>query len=381
VTSYRTITSTNLNGDTLPQGEAITFNGSRQKTLGFYDGDLGSTRPTEGRVPAFLGLAEKTGGRYIEKPPTVAEGLRQTGLDFIVKHEPLRTRYTETGIAVGDDDSLEEVETEAGQLDLPDWRVTVAYPKDGGQPFAIAPTSKSYAIVQNDEALAMGDEISEGRLVALGAYGKPVGARVYAAYELGDGFEIAGDPYRSYLTIGTTHDRSGGTWGLMAPIRIGCTNQTTATFGRANPRFVVRHTGNPKANVEEARRILGLTHNYVEATKTSLEGLLSIKMTRKDFVAYTRELFKFDAETTKPRALAMGRTREEKLLEILGSETCAFGEGTAYQGFQAATEYLDWAMPVRGGDDKATARAARVLDGGAIDDAKTRAYEMAAALA
>jgi hypothetical protein len=88
----------------------------------------------------------------------------------------------------------------------------------------------------------VGDALSEGRLVALGTWDG--GAKTYGAWELGEGMSIGGgDPYRNFVTIVNTHD-GNGTYGLLAPIRLGCTNQTNATFGRkATPRFTIRHVG------------------------------------------------------------------------------------------------------------------------------------------
>lgn len=376
MTGYRSIDSTNLDGDTAAyrDGQAVSFGGSTRRTLGFYGGDLGSHAPTEGRVPAFLGLAERHGGTYIENPPSVADALKQTGLDFEVRHAPI----TATRMAdVLDDGEMVSRPTDE-HLDMGGWVATVAYPRDGGQPFALAPTRPSYSIIQPEDVLSVGDEISEGRLVALGAYGKPRGAKVYAAYELGDGMEIAGDAYRNFLTIIASFDRSASNQYLLAPIRLGCTNQTTATFGRAVPRFKVRHTGNAEVKVEEARRALGLSKKYLEVFAQKSEELLTIKMTKDTFVAFEHEVFgvKDDAEG---RALTLSKARDEQLLGILSSQTCDFGKGTAYAGVQALVEYADFFAPVRGKDGDVL-RAERVLDGRA-DSLKQKAYDLAFALA
>jgi hypothetical protein len=198
---YRSIDATPLgDADAVTSGKGIAFDGNgatgRSRgvgTLGFFGRDLGSSAPTMGRVPAFLGLAERTGGVYVENPPDVRTALQETGLDFEVRHDPITAARSQDVLEIGDDGEPTMVRRPTGEaLAMPDWVATVAYPKDGGQPFAIAPTSPRYAIVQTDDIVDVGDEISEGRLRALGAFGKPRGSRVYAAWELGEGMEISG---------------------------------------------------------------------------------------------------------------------------------------------------------------------------------------------
>lgn len=382
---YRGIDATPF-GDTerVTSGEAIEFGGNGAKgrnggtgTLGFYGRDLGSSRPTEGRVPAFLALAERTGGVYVENPPTVAEGLKRAGLDFEVRHDTIVALRQQDVLAVGDDGQPRmEREPTGEQLPVGEWVATVAYPRDGGQPFGIAPTSKRYTIVQNDDMLSAGEAISGGRLRALGAFGNPRGSRVYGAWELGDGFSVGGgDPYRNFVTLVNTHDRNGG-YGVMAPIRLGCTNQQTATFGRqATPRFTIRHTGDATVKIAEARRILGLAHQYVEVLQETSEALLAAKMSTDQFLSFARTAWGVtDEEKLTDRSKNIVKVRDEELLAILAGQTCGFGEGTAYAAVQAVTEHMQHFGVVRTADP-AQKRAERLMMG-QLDKATDRAWNL-----
>lgn len=387
---YRGIESTPF-GDAarVDSGQAIEFGGNGAKgrnggtgTLGFFGRDLGSSAPTQGRVPAFLGLAERSGGVYIENTSglEVGDALHQTGLDFEVRKDSLSVNLSGEVPVVGDDGSLTMERQETGvQVPMPArWVTTVGYPNDGGTPFAIAPCSPKYTVIQTETALEVGDALSEGKLVALGAWDNR--AKVYGAWELGEGFDVAGDPYRSFVTLVTTHD-GNGTYGLMAPIRLGCTNQTNATFGRrATPRFSIRHVGEARFKLEEARRILGLTKQYEEVLKEESEELLTKPMSKDQFVIFARELWQVPADDDlSKRSLSLAKTRDEELLAILASQTCEFGRGTAYAGVQAVIEHLDFFGTVRGGEDGAQARRYERIMGGELDRAKTRAWELAAA--
>jgi Domain of unknown function (DUF932) len=392
-TGYRSIDDTPFaDAAKVTSGEAIEFDGNGAKgrnggigTLGFFGRDLGSSAPTQGRVPAFLGLAERTGGVYLERtgenPPSVAEALKRTGLDFEVRLEPLSFQPTAEAPVVGDDGELSTERVPSGDRVTmpPRWVGAVAYPKDGGTPWGIAAHSPKYTCIQNDDALAMGDALSGGRLVALGAWADR--ARVYAAWELGEGVTIGGgDPYRNFVTIVTTHD-GNGTYGLLAPIRLGCTNQTGATFGRkATPRFSIRHVGEARFKLEEASRILGLSRTYIAALQEESETLLAKPMSKDQFVAYTKIVWgvKAEEDLTKQSAKLV-EARTEDLLAILAGDSCAFGEGTAYAGYNAVTEYLDFYGKVRGGDDAAAIRRQERIMNGELDAAKTKAFAIAAA--
>lgn len=393
--SYQSIDQTPFaDAEKVTSGEAITFDGNGAQgwrdggrgTLGFFGRDLGSSAPTQGRVPAFLGLAERTGGVYLERtgpnPPTVAEAMRSCGLDFEVRKDTLAVNLSADAPVATDDGGLTMERQETGdQLPMPArWVATVGYPRDGGTPFPIAPCSPAYTVIQTDTALEIGDALSGGELRALGQWDG--GAKVYGAWELGDGLTIGGgDPYRTFVTIVTSHDRSG-TWGLLAPIRLGCTNQTNATFGRkATPRFTIRHVGEARFKLEEARRILGLSHTYLEAMKVESEALLAKPMGRDGFLVYAKEVWgmnKADEDLSK-RSLSLVNARAEELLAMLDSDTCEFGRGTAYAGYQAVVEYLDFAGTVRGGDSPEVRRYTRIM-AGELDGAKTRAFELAAAI-
>jgi hypothetical protein len=395
--SYRSIEQTPFaDAEKVTSGEAITFGGNGAEgswrstgagTLGFYGRDLGSSAPTQGRVPAFLGLAERSGGVYLERtgdnPPTVAEAMKRCGLDREVRLEPLSVHTSAEAPVLGDDGDLTMERIPTGDtVPMPGrWVATVSYPRDGGTPTPIAPCSPRYTVIQDDRALEIGDALSEGQLRALGAWDN--GAKTYGAWELGEGMSIGGgDPYRNFVTIVNTQD-GNGTYGLLAPIRLGCTNQTNATFGRkATPRFTIRHVGEAAFKLEEARRILGLSHHYLEALKEESETLLRIPMGKDRFLVFAKEVWgvnKPDEDMSK-RSLSLVNARAEELLGMLDSPTCEFGKGTAYAGYQAVVEYLDFAGTVRGGDSPAERRWTRIMTG-ELDAAKTRAWELAAASA
>lgn len=293
-----------------------------------------------GRVPAFLGLAQRTGGVYFENPPTVAEGIKGTGLDFEVRLERVQALVAQTGIEVVDGEPR-EVTTHVA-VDSPRFRASVGHYNDGRQPVVFSTwQSPRYQPIQTADALAWGDALSDGKLVALGAYGDPVGSKVYAAYDLG-GFAVGGkDEHELFLTITTTHDGTGAMTARAVPIRLACTNQTDFYFGRgsASPTIKIRHTVNAQDALAQATEAVEASRAYLGIYRTNMEALLKVKHSENDFIAWTRELYGVE-DTPKGAA----QVREDALVELLHSDTNAFGRGRAYASLQALTEYVDLSL-------------------------------------
>ena len=341
-----------------------------------------------GRVPAFMGLAQRTGGVYLENPPSVQDALRATGLDFEVRLETVEAVVTETSAAMVDGE-LVEVPVEK-RLAIPRYRATVAHYADGRDPVAITPwVSPRYTPVQNTDALQWGQNIVDGgagSLVALGAYGDPVGSKTYAAFDLGDftvGGKRGGDEHKLYLTVTNSHDGSGGLTARVAPIRLMCTNETPIYFGKGsmNPRFTMKHTAGVGGRVAEAQAALAMAREYKDTLVDAMGSLLDVRMTENDFIAYTRQVFGVKGEPTdwSRRAATVNQAREDVLTGILNSDTCDYGRGTAYGAFQAVAEYADHFSGVRGSDDEKVARRQERLMEGSQDALRQRAWDLLAA--
>jgi phage/plasmid-like protein (TIGR03299 family) len=318
-----------------------------------------------GRIPAFMGLAQRTGGVYLEvRLEQVLANVAQTAID-VVDGEPREvTTYT--------------------ALDVPNYRCTTMHFNDGRQPVPVTPwVGPRYQPVQNTEALAIGQEIVDegrGRLVAVGAYGDPVGSKTYAALAL-DGMTVDGQaPVDLFLTITNAHDGMGGLSFRLAPIVVACTNETPLYFGKRHaikPFLTRRHTKNVTLNLAaEARVALGLAGEYREAWQAAAKAALSIKMTENQAITYWRQVFSVPAEASDwtTRQALVAQAREDALVSLLAGPTCEVGRGTAWGAFNAVTEYVDHMAPVRSADEMAR-RQARIV-AGETDAIKQAAWEL-----
>lgn len=337
------------------------------------------------RIPAFMGLAKRTGGVYLENPPSIAEGLKATGLDFEVRLERVQALVAQDGISAEG-----EPVTMHTAIDVPGYRCTTVHYNDGRQPVPVSPwVTPTYQPVQNTEALAVGQEIIRegfGTLAALGAWGKPLGSKVYAAFAL-DGMLVGGqDPHGLVLTVTTAHDGNGGLSFRLAPLRFACTNETPLYFGsraqqEGNRVFTRKHTKNVMRDAAVyAQQALDLSTIYRKTFVAAADRALDIKISENRAITYWRQVFGVPADPSEwaPRVVRRSQDREDALLALLNGPTCEFGRETAWGAFNAATEYMQHLAPVRGRDE-AAARQRRLVEG-QLDMPTQRAWNLAMAL-
>lgn len=324
------------------------------------------------RMPAFTGLAKATGGWLAEN-----EG----GMTLDRAMVAGRMNYT-----VSFQDKIEVTEmTEDGVT-------TTAYPYRGtravwddrpNEPVGLGMVKNRYQIVQPAQAGELGQAIMDvggANVVAAGIYGEPMGARSLLAFKLPEGLTIGGeDRHDLYLTILNSNDGSSGLTGLFAPIRLECTNMTTATFGRkAANRFSFRHSGDTTKKVQDAREALGVATEWVEHFKRSADKLLTTPMSTSEVEAFVEKVLQTPATvTTKAGEQGWADKRVALKQIITQAETNAFGRGTAYAVFNGATEFADWFAPTRSDGQKgALSRYTRILEGGETEKFKLRVGQL-----
>ncbi len=356
--------------------------------------DAGETiRDAAGRIPAFGALARATGGLYAENGlgMTVPEALAAAGLNFVVrKHGPLGVtipsgEYIQLGDGDlsdwTDGDGDDPVETE--QIDgLRHLRATVAtWPgQPDRRPVMLGVVGKTYPVVQPTEAAEFAQQIVEqggGNVVAICAYGEPRGSRMVMAVKLPDGLLIGGeDRHDLYAVVGNSWDRSSALWGCAAPIRLECTNQVAATFGRLSSRFTIPHRGDMTIKVDEAQRALEITGTFAEVYAKQAEEMLKTSLAGDAVDRFVEALFPTPSGLKVQGVLNWVHRRAYIADVIRGGEHNTVGRGTAYAAYHGVVYYLDHLKPantVRG-------RASRVVDGsGGIDRLKQRAAQYALA--
>lgn len=238
---------------------------------------------TEARPVSFTQF-----GKQFEENVDVHNAFVEAGLDFHVKSQPILRAPQEliTPILNGTFDGLYDGSIRDADLiqnktdELVDWALQfkrsmdvvsgykATYRDDNGRTFA--PVGDGYEIVQNEEALAFIDYLSEvsgenAKIVSAGALG--YGERIFITVQLGDDVFIdPKDALKTYIVFTTSHDGSGGVSALITHIRVVCQNTLNAALrDSATNKLTFKHTKNVgqkldwqiAANRERAAKVFG----------------------------------------------------------------------------------------------------------------------------
>lgn len=251
-------------------------------------------------------------------------------------------------------------------------------PVVAGQLDVLGTVGNAYHIVQNEELTQLLDILVDES----GAYYETAGAidggrRVFVSMRMPGHIRIGGiDPVNNYIVLVTSHDGSLSTSLMVTPIRVVCQNTMNLAFQNATNQFKVRHTkGASRVLLEQTRKALEFTHDYLDGFQEEAERLINTTMTQGQFESIIYKEFSAPEDApvaTKTRA-------ENKILQMAELFADAFTQegvrGTAWAGLNALTEWNDHYSPVRnlpGVDELSTRHRKAIFD----PDFKNRALAL-----
>lgn len=155
---------------------------------------------------------------------------------------------------------------------------------------------------------------------------------------------IKGDVLKNYLMIASSHDRSLAFTAGHTGVRVVCANTLTAAMGeqKEDNSFRFKHTGDLKAKVEEAQKVLGLLVGRAEKYQEFAKWLAGQKVSTaytKDYIDYMMPLPE-DPKEEVPKSLH--ERRNQLLISCMagrGSDLVPGVTGTRWGLLNAATEY------------------------------------------
>lgn len=314
------------------------------------------------RLPAVIALAKHTGGVYAEQLAgmSIDQALVAAGLDFhAVKVGPVTVPYG--GTQVGG------LERSMG--------VVAEWPTGSDRdPLLLGVVGTNYPVMQPAATGEFGQMLLDeggGTVAAVCAYGVPRGSQMVLALKLPGELLIGGqDRHDLYLYVGNSFNTQTSLWGCVAPIRIDCTNQAAATFGKLACRFGIRHTGDIKSKVDEARLTLRITGTFAERFRQAAEVMLATPMPPAEVSEFVKTLIPTPRSVKTAGGADRWDVRRGEVCQLItdGARNTV-GRGTRYAAYQGVVEHLDHQMPAR----SAATRYARLVNGGEIERVKIRA--------
>jgi len=225
---------------------------------------------------------------------------------------------------------------ESSLSNVPDKFAT--YRKDTNDIFGIV--GGRYEIVQNRDAFGFFDAIVGGdhaMFETAGALGK--GERVFISAKMPEFIRIAGtdDVTEVFVLLTSSHDGSGAIIAAVTGVRVVCANTLNAALRGTVNKVSIRHTSNVKTNLEQAHKLLGISHAYIDELNDCFNLLAKKSITDAQVRKLVEDLFTSEKQDS---------TRIKNIREaVMASYFSGVGQnkilGTAFGAYNGITHYLD----------------------------------------
>ena len=228
--------------------------------------------------------------------------------------------------------------------------------------------SKYYPI-QNEKSFLFADSLMEFGATPEQVFSFNGGRRVGGTFGLADlDLNIGGvDKLVAKLLVFTSHDGSASLTARIIEQRLSCTNQLDMMFKNYTNAVVIKHTASAEFNVHQAQQTLGVAGSWVRELERVAESLVQVPMTTGQFSELATNIYpKPDTDETSKRANSRWSNQINLLESIFkgnapqGDTTGQIG-GTAWAGYNALTERLDWYRNSSNSAELGRTRAAQAM--------------------
>src|SRR4051812_19258415 len=251
-----------------------------------------------------------------ERPHTLAAALEAAGLTWTVAKEPL---YRSGGQPV------------AGH------HATVRRDTD----HVLGVVSDDYVVVQNEQCFAFLANLLGSELIFETAGSLWGGKQVFITAELPDHLTVGGDEVRPFVVLSAWHTGTGAIRAMTTPVRAVCANTVRAALERATAVYRVRHVGDPTAQLQEARAVLGMTIDYYRQFAAFGDRLALAPMSERALRAVLAELYPHDTALGGRALTNRRRAREAVMAAFTGGDTVGNAPGSKWCAWNAVVEVHD----------------------------------------
>lgn len=207
-----------------------------------------------------------------------------------------------------------------------------------------------------------------------GALGK--GERVFVTANVG-AYDVlgTGDVHETYLLGVGSHDGTLAQTFKMTEVRVVCQNTLTLALQGKGEQVTAKHTANGEAKLRHEMALLKRTQSTAHKTEQLMNELAQRKVNNKDVADTLAKMFNIKSIDDKvPTATLNQVNTVRQLFESNDKDAFPQFRGTAYNLFNALTEYADHYRTVRGGVNEEVQRAMSAMFGTG-EAFKTRALQ------
>ena len=246
-----------------------------------------------------------------------------------------------------------------------------------GQVDILGVVGSQYHPVQNEELCDLLDSLVDESGALYDTAGSiREGKQVFVTMRLPGHMLIGGvDAHEMHIAAVTGHDGNSSLTLLVTPVRIVCANTLSAALGSAKNVIRMRHTpGIRKGLVEDARRALDLTFDYLDGFQAEADHMINATLTETRFEEIMSAEFASISEV--PHAVARAQNKVDDLVSLFAdAQTHEAVRGTVWAGYNALVEWADHYQEARGPVEN-RARSA-VLGSGVAFKARARKLMLA----
>jgi phage/plasmid-like protein (TIGR03299 family) len=266
-------------------------------------------------------------GQVIKDAPTSEDAMHLAGLDWEVIPMPVFTNVPQEGGGI---------QTIANTI--------CNVRSDNGHPLGIV--SGQYKIVQNKDAFAFTDELLGGGVTYETAGSLNFGRRVWLLAKMPSTY-ILEDEFVPYLVFTNGHDGKGAVKVAVTPIRVVCQNTLNLALGQAKRTWSVNHIGKMEYKMEEARKTLELTANYMGNLEASANKLVNKSIGGKELVEFIEALIPMPDEAGAQKEDNIIALRNEFFLRYDEAPDLKKFKGTQWGVINAVSDFATHTKPFR----------------------------------
>lgn len=286
-------------------------------------------------------------GRIIQDAPTSDDALVAAGLDWEVTPQPIYLKDSEDAIP----DNFANVRSDNGKV--------------------LGVVSQRYSIVQNKDAFAFTDALlGDGEVRYETAGSLKEGRQVWMLAKMNREYDILGDKVDPYIAFVNSHDGSGAVRVLMTPVRVVCANTLNMALRNNSRQWSTRHIGDVSTRLNEAQRTLKLANEYLVGLNEQAAVLADIKINEFRIRELVNELIPIDTKAST-RTQDTAKLKQKGILQALKADDIKKFRGTGWAFYNAVTDFIGHAEPVRKTSTFTENRFASVIGGDRLMDKAT----------
>ena len=261
-------------------------------------------------------------GIRVDEALTSQDALHYSGLDWLVKQEPLMTETFK---------------------DVPGFKANVR--SDNGAILGIV--GDKYKVVQNHEAFAFTDAlIGEGvRYETAGSLND--GRRVWMLAKLPERYQLMGEDVDPYIVFTNSHDGSGAIRVAPTPVRVVCQNTLNLALSTAKRSWSMMHTSGVQSKLEEAHDALFKADLYMKALQNEAERLSLKAVSDRQVLKWIDELLPLEEDASEKQMLNTARLRNDLTRRYFDAPDLVTLPKNGWRFINAVSDFATHAQPIR----------------------------------